>query len=227
MYKKNFHLISHVLCPYVQRSVIVLKEKDIPYTRTDIDLDKPPIWFEQISPMGKVPVLSVSDDISDEITSLFESAVICEYLDEITPGTLHPVDPLKKAHHRAWIEFGSGILGSIAGLYSAKNAQDFETKRIEILTKFQLLEKQIMGKFFSGEHFHLIDAVYGPIFTYFDVFDDIIDLKIFINLPKINDWRRELRQRPSIQSAVITEYPELLVNFLKNKDSYLSQLMSQ
>ena len=58
--------------------------------------------------MGKVPVLIV-----DENKVLFESAVICEYLNEITFGSLHSKDPLEKARHRAWIEFGSGILGSI------------------------------------------------------------------------------------------------------------------
>ncbi len=55
----EFELITHVLCPYVQRSVIVLHEKQIPYRRTDIDLADKPDWFRQISPLGKVPVLVV------------------------------------------------------------------------------------------------------------------------------------------------------------------------
>ena len=35
-------LISHKLCPYVQRAVIVLEELNIDYQRVDIDLDSPP-----------------------------------------------------------------------------------------------------------------------------------------------------------------------------------------
>jgi glutathione S-transferase len=58
--------------------------------------------------------------VVDEDTSLFESAVICEFIDEVTPGSLHPEDPFKKAYHRAWIEFGSEILNNIGRLYNAK-----------------------------------------------------------------------------------------------------------
>lgn len=90
-------LITHVLCPYVQRSVIVLREKNIPYRRTDIDLADKPDWFREISPLGKVPIL-----VTGERRSLFESAVICEYLNDITPGSLHPEDALERAEHRAW-----------------------------------------------------------------------------------------------------------------------------
>jgi len=68
--------------------------------------------------LGKVPLLKVEDKV------LFESAVICEYLD-VTPSSLHPADPLEKANHRAWIEFGSSILNDIAGFYSAADADEF------------------------------------------------------------------------------------------------------
>jgi len=215
----NFHLIAYVLCPYVQRSVIVLQEKEIAYKRNDIDLSNTPEWFKKISPMGRVPVLVVNED-----KALFESTVICEYLNEITPGSLHSNDPLEKAHHRAWIEFGSGILDSIGALYNSKDKQAFENRRIEIRQKFQRIEKEISGSvFFSGDEFQFIDAVYGPIFRYFDVFEQIIDLKIFNNLKKVKAWRHNLQHRPSIQKAVAAEYPELLLQFLAARDSYISR----
>ena len=71
-------LISFTLCPYVQRAMIVLNEKNIPFDIEYIDLSEPPPWFYDISPLEKVPVLLVNDE------PLFESMVICEYLDEIT-----------------------------------------------------------------------------------------------------------------------------------------------
>ncbi len=91
----DLELVSYHLCPYVQRAVITLLEKEISHQRTYIDLSNKPDWFRQISPLGKVPLLKVSDEV------LFESTVICEYLDEITPGSLYPIDPLIKAKHRA------------------------------------------------------------------------------------------------------------------------------
>ena len=49
-------LVSHALCPFVQRAVIALTEKDVPFTRTNIDLEERPQWFKDISPLGKVPL---------------------------------------------------------------------------------------------------------------------------------------------------------------------------
>jgi glutathione S-transferase len=69
-------LISHTLCPYVQRAVIALLEKGVPFERIDIDLANKPDWFIKISPLGKVPVLVVTDEDGREV-ALFESNVIC------------------------------------------------------------------------------------------------------------------------------------------------------
>ena len=84
-------LISHKLCPYVQRAVIALTEKGVPFERIDIDLANKPDWFLKISPLGKTPVLVVGDH------AIFESAVILEYLEE-TQG--HPLASCRRARAR-------------------------------------------------------------------------------------------------------------------------------
>src|ERR1044072_3824574 len=102
----SLKLISHKLCPYVQRAVIALKEKGVPFERIDIDLANKPDWFLKISPLGKVPVLVVERDGHE--VALFESNVICEYIEDTFPDAkLHPQDALDRAQHRAWMEFGS------------------------------------------------------------------------------------------------------------------------
>ena len=98
----DLHLISFETCPFVQRSVITLLYKDAPFRITHIDLADPPEWFLEISPFGKVPVLVV-----DEKTVIFESAVINELANDVTPGNLMPEDPLRRALNRSWIEFAS------------------------------------------------------------------------------------------------------------------------
>ena len=104
-------LISHKLCPYVQRAVIALTEKGVGFERIDIDLANKPDWFLAISPLGKTPVLQVGD------TAIFESAVILEYLEETQPKPLHPADAADAAPSIArWIEFGSTVLNDIARL---------------------------------------------------------------------------------------------------------------
>ncbi len=221
MSTSNLELVSYHLCPYVQRAVITLLEKDIPHRRTYIDLSNKPGWFRQISPLGKVPLLKVGDEV------LFESAVICEYLDEVTPGSLHPTDPLTKAKHRAWIEFGSTILNTIAGFYSAATEATFEQKRLDLIDKFTWIERHWQGEsYFAGNDFTLVDAVYGPIFRYFDVFDTIADFKVFADTTHVRNWRQALQARPSIQQAVSEDYPQQLLTFLKQRNAYLSELIN-
>src|SRR5882724_11985660 len=105
----NLTLISHHLCPYVQRAVIALTEKGVPFERVYLDLASKPDWFKALSPLGKTPVLKVGD------IAIFESAVILEYLEETQPHPLHPHDPLRRAEHRSLIEYGSAILNEIWG----------------------------------------------------------------------------------------------------------------
>ena len=128
-------LISHKLCPYVQRAVIALNEKGVPFERIDIDLANKPDWFLKISPLGKVPVLLV--ETADGEVALFESNVICEYIEETQGGAkLHPRDALERAQHRAWMEFGSTILSELWGLETTGDPAIFESKRQAVAAKF-------------------------------------------------------------------------------------------
>ncbi|WP_162651293.1 glutathione S-transferase family protein [Lentilitoribacter sp. Alg239-R112] len=217
----SFHLISHHLCPYVQRAVIVLSEKNIEHRRTYIDLADKPDWFKQMSPLGRVPILET------EISVLFESQIIAEYLDETTPGSLHPIDSLEKARHRSWIEFGSETLAGIGGFYSAKDADSFEQKRTALRAKFQRIEQEVSGSYFAGDTFHMIDGVWATIFRYFDVFDQIDDFGIMSDLDALQKWRQTLAARPSVINAPPEGYSKRLEQFLQKRNSYLTSLMMQ
>jgi len=217
----NIKLISHVLCPYVQRAVISLTEKNIPFERVDIDLAHKPDWFLDISPLGKTPVLQVDGQ------SFFESNVILEFLEDILVHPLHPEDPVTKARHRSMIEFSSALLNDIAGLYGAKDQSGFEAKKQTIRKKLAWIENSLQaGPWFEGDRFSLVDVVYGPVFRYFDTFEQVDGLDFVYDLPKTIKWRSALRKRPSVQTAVSKDYPELLWAFLMKRNSYLSHQMA-
>ena len=212
-------LVSHKLCPYVQRAVISLTEKGVPFERIDVDLANKPDWFKAVSPLGKTPVLLVGG------TAIFESAVILEYLEETQANPLHPTDPLVRAEHRAWIEFASAILNDITGLYNAPDEAAFAAKVAALHGKFTRVEGRLKGPWFDGERFSLVDAVFGPVFRYFDALDRVGDFGILTGLPKVGAWRVALAVRPSVIAAVLAEYPALLWNFYRARGSHLSRLM--
>ena len=181
-------LVSHALCPYVQRAAIVLAEKGVAFERRDVDLAHKPDWFLRLSPLGKTPVLVVDGE------ALFESAVICEYLDETQPPRLHPADPLARARERAWMEFGSAVLNGIAVLYNAADAAALERAHAALHARFEQLDAVLGdGPWFAGSRFGLVDAVFGPVFRYFDV---IPEDGLFDGLPRVQAWRTALSARP-------------------------------
>lgn len=222
----NLTLVSHPLCPYVQRAAIALMEKGVPFERIMIDLATKPEWFKAISPLGKVPLLRVARAGRDDAI-LFESAVICEFIEETQTGMrLHPRDPIERAQHRAWMEFASSILSDIYAIETTPDAAFFERRRGMLAEKFVRVDGVLgAGPFFSGTRFSLVDAAFGPAFRYFDILDGIADLGILANKPKVMAWRRALAERPSVRAAVAVDYPALLWQFLEKQDSYLRTLM--
>jgi len=218
-------LVSHHLCPYVQRVAIALLEKSVPFERVMIDLSDRPEWFRRISPLGKVPLLRVPHADGSE-TVLFESSVICEFIEETQAGPkLHREDALERAKHRSWMEFGSAILSDIWRLETATDAEAHEAARAAIAAKFASLEKVLgAGPYFDGSRFSLVDAVFGPVCRYFEVFDEITDTGVFDGLPKVCAWRAALAARPSVREAVTADYGERLKAFLVRQDAHLLKL---
>lgn len=213
-------LVSHHLCPYVQRAAIALTEKEVPFERVTINLADKPAWFRRLSPLGKVPLLRIGDRV------LFESNVILEYLEETQPNPLHPADPLERAEHRAWIEFGSAILNEIAKLYAAPDAAQFDLQRERLAARFERIEERLGGAPWFGSAFSLVDAVYGPIFRYFDTFDRIGDFGILAGKPKTAAWRKALNERESVRDAVEPDYPARLADFLRQRKSHIASLIA-
>ena len=200
----------------MQRAVVLLNEKGVEYDVTYIDLKNKPEWFLRISPLGKVPVLKVGEAV------LFESAVICEYLDEVHPPPLHPVDPLKKAVNRAWVEFSSELFGALYRLYLAGEETEFEQRRAEARDKLRRLEEQFGdGPFFNGERFSLLDAAIAPAFMRIALMEESRPMGLLDNLPKVQRWSEALLARDSMRRSVVPEFPDLFREYLVASGSFL------
>ncbi|HVW94076.1 MAG TPA: glutathione S-transferase family protein [Devosia sp.] len=213
-------LISSPTCPYVQRAVISLKEKQAEFDVTYVDLADKPQWFLDISPLGKVPLLRVERD-GEPPAVIFESAVILEYLEETLPAQkLHPEDPLLKAQHRGWIEFSSNVLGDLHKLTNATDIGTMEAAKTALHGKFKRLESVLgVGPYFSGSHFSLVDAAFGPVFRQIDALESVVSVGLLDGFPGLERWRRALAARESIRNAVPENYVELYLGRLRKIDA--------
>jgi len=210
-------LISFKVCPFVQRSVILLKEKGVDYDIEYIDVYNPPDWFLEISPTGKVPVMQVEGAV------LFESAVINEYLDEVYTPQVHPSDPLKKAQNRAWMEYTSPLYMGTFNIVMAKKKEDMEKAREEFIKNLSGLEKAKQNKpWFNGEDFSMIDIAAAPIFTRTRFIKDHCNLDLLADFPALQQWSNDLLERQTVKDSVVDGFDELMLTRMKANESYLA-----
>ena len=211
----SLHLISFKTCPFVQRAVITLKHKNIDFDITYIDLAEPPDWFLEMSPLGKVPVLKVGDEI------LFESAVINEYLDEITGGELQPGDALARAKNRAWIEFASDMLGNLYMMKMSQDQERYDKYRNLLVGQLYRVEKNFGdGPWFNGAQFSLADTAFAPLFRQDSVAGGKLSVIDSDSMPTVSAWAERLLALPEVRDSVVDEFEDLYVEAMEKNGSY-------
>ncbi|ATH07062.1 hypothetical protein BIY24_03655 [Halobacteriovorax marinus] len=213
---KTLELISFDLCPFVQRSIITLLKKDIKHKVTHIDLKDKPEWFLKISPLGKVPCLRVDDEI------IFESAVINEFLDEITGGEFLPDDPLEKAKLRAWSEFCSALTITQYSAMTAKDKETYEKNILLLQTQLGRLEQSITGRStFHHSGFSLTDTCILPVLQRTKFLDDHFHTDILRSYPKLNTLGLAHLEQPYVLGSVPNDFNQRLLNYLNKAEVYI------
>jgi glutathione S-transferase len=215
----QLELISFPLCPYVQRSVITLRHKRVDFRLTHIDLSDPPPWFEDVSPLGRVPVLRL-----DGATSLFESAVINEYLDEVTEPHLLPAAPVERALERGWIAHASTLLGSLFELMMAQDAVGYDAAWQELGEGLEPMERFLDPKpLFRGAAFSLADAAFAPLFMRLELCHGLAPQPGWDKLPKLRAWSQALGALPEVRESVAPTFAADLTAWLRASGSYLAR----
>ena len=218
----SFQLISFPTCPFVQRSAITLNFKGIAYETRYIDLTNKPEWFLAISPTGKVPVLVVREDDGREIV-LFESAVINEYLDEITEGSLLPADSLVRARHRAMIELASACLGDAWRMGTATSEAEVQGAVDALRGKLGYFERDLVGPFFTGGELSLVDTASIPMLQRVAWTGALREgLDVFAGLPKVRAWLDAGEQLDAVRRSTVADVRDQYVAMLRKRGGWVT-----
>jgi glutathione S-transferase len=212
-------LVSAKECPFVQRAVILLREKNVDHDVAYIDLSNKPDWFLKLSPRGKVPILLVGDQV------LFESQAICEFLDETQgQGRLTPDDPILRARDRAWFGYSSDdLLIPQYSLMITDNAKTYAEKRDQLRTRLQRLESEIPGAWLSGDgsKFGLADAAIAPFFTRLELLTKWTGYDWLAELPKVTSLSKAQLSRPAVRESVVADFEQVLSTMLRNRNAFV------
>ena len=163
-------------CPFVQRSWIVLAEKNIPHQYIEINPYHKSSEFLALNPRGLVPTLAVpvaGEDQKDKLKPLYESTVICEYLDEAFTEEskygprLLPEDVYERARARLWIDHvNSRIVPSFYRFiqHTPDKGYSIGDVRREFLGHLKVFVEEMGdgGPWFLGVRFGLVDVMLAP-----------------------------------------------------------------
>ncbi|KEF54484.1 uncharacterized protein A1O9_09651 [Exophiala aquamarina CBS 119918] len=159
-------------CPFVQRAWIVLHEKKIAHQYVEINPYKKEAGFLALNPRGLVPTLAVPNE-NEKKKPLYESSVICEYLDEVYTDpsrygpSLYPTDAYERARARIWLDHISGkIVPAFYRFMQHSEAKSYTLAeaRDEFLghLKTFIHEADAEGPFFLGKGFSIVDVMLAP-----------------------------------------------------------------
>ncbi|HHT7560582.1 MULTISPECIES: glutathione S-transferase family protein [Enterobacterales] len=170
-----------------------------------------------------MPLLKMCQE-NGEGALIFESMVICEYLNETQDGySMYADDALVRARQRAWIEFSTSMLGNAWQFLNATDQVIADSKRAVFREQLERIESELsLGPYFSGVEFSMVDAVYAPVFRYFSIIDASVSEAIFEGLPRALAWKAALAKRESVQAAVSSDYAELFQNHLRQHSAILA-----
>lgn len=220
----KYMLVSFKTCPWVQRSAIVLREKQTEFELRHIEPDNRPDWFLAISPHKKVPVLRIDDRIS-----LFESNAINEYLDETIAPRLHPADPIERALNRAWTDYVPTFASTVTATAYADTEDAYNKAAADIPVPFERLEKALEkqggGPFFNGAEYSLVDAAYAPFLQRYFFLDRVKKLGHIEKFPRLEAWGEALMQRASTHSFPAPEFEAMYREGLRRRNKWVSRFV--
>jgi glutathione S-transferase len=192
-------LIGSHTSPFARKVRIVLAEKKIEY---EFVIDSP--WLADskvpdINPLGKIPVLLLDDE-----TPLFDSRVIVEYIDNVTPNSkLFPAPNRERTEVKRWEALADGICDAAAAAFlegkrpqGEKSGDWIERQRGKITRSLKFMAEELGEKSFCmGTHFSMADIATGTALGYLGF--RFADIKWQENHPNLAKLYAKLMQRAS------------------------------
>jgi glutathione S-transferase len=200
-------LIGSATSPYVRKVRIVMAEKKLDFQFILEDVWAANTTIGASNPLGKVPCL-----VMEGGEAVFDSRVIVEYLDTLSPvGKLIPTQGRERAEVKTWEALADGlidaaILARLEASWSGRSAKQRSDAWIDrqmgkIDATLKAMSTGLGDKAFcSGIHFSLSDVAVGCALGYLDLrFTQINWRELYPNLNRLQD---KLMQRPSFAETI-------------------------
>ena len=203
-------------CPFVQRTWLVLEEKELPYEYREVNPYKKEKEFLEINPLGLVPALVYHGK------SLYESLVLNEFLEDEYPSSkaLLPKDSFERARIRLWIDHVTKKV--VPAFYRTMQAQEEDKQKENLVELVDALKKyldEVQGPWFSGEEFSLADVAIAPWIIRLFLLEDHRGFTDELIGGRWLEYKRLIKERSSVikTSSDPQRYAEVYQRYLRNE----------
>ena len=197
-------LIGSLSSPYVRKVRIVMTEKKLDYQFVLEDVWSEATTIGESNPLAKVPCLVMEDG-----GAVFDSRVIVEYLDTLTPvGKLIPASGRERAEVKCWEALADGLCDAAILMRLENGRQDAEKsakwlarQRVKVDGALQAMSAGLgEGPWCNGNHYSLADIAVGCALAWLELrFPDIAWRDEYPNLSRLAN---KLLERPSFRDTV-------------------------
>ena len=187
--------------PYVRKVMICAHELDLldrlELVRSVAAMLKPNERLMKDNPLSKIPTLVLEDGFT-----LFDSVVICEYLNDLGGGTLFPSQAVDKWQALRWHAFGDGLLDALI-LWRNEREREVPLKALidafELKTRVSLKQLDDEAQALTETPFSIGHIGLGCALGYLDYRFDTLGWRNVA--PRLAQWDAELNKRPSFQNT--------------------------
>jgi glutathione S-transferase len=187
--------------PYVRKVMICAHELGVvdrlELVRSVAAMLKPNVRLMEDNPLSKIPTLVLDDGFA-----LFDSVVICEYLDDLAQGNLFPKQGADKWQALRWHALGDGLLDA---LILWRNEREREVPLGTLMEAFELKARAAL-KVLDDEAQALAETdlsighvTIGCALGYLDYRFDTLGWRAIA--PRLAEWQADIARRPSFQST--------------------------
>jgi glutathione S-transferase len=198
-------LIGTNTSPYVRKVRIVLAEKKLDYQFVLEDVSAPDTKIQDVNPLGKVPCIVMEDG-----STLFDSSVIVDYLDTLSPvGKLLPPSGRERAEVKCWEALADGVLDAavLVRLEETKrpakqqSAEWVRHQMSKVEVGLEAMSTKLGAKpYCNGNLYSLADIAVGAALAWLDFrFPQITWREAYPNLARLYD---KVSERASFKDTV-------------------------
>lgn len=198
-------LIGSLASPYVRKVRVVMAEKKLDYEFVLENVWSPDSAIQQSNPLGKVPCLIMEDG-----GAMFDSRVIAEYLDTMSPvGKLISGQGRERAEVKCWEALADGVLDAAVAVRLERTLRPAEQQSeawverqwSKVNAGLKAMSAGLGDKpFCAGNQYTLADVAVGCALGWLDFrFPEFQWREDYPNLTRLFD---KLSERPSFKDTV-------------------------